>query len=583
MVPGLVNRLVALSFLLSSIIASPLSKSENLKARADTYAITGVQDGGIQPRLEIRSLAANPTQWNLFLLALIAYQGTDQSQLLSFYQIAGIHGYPLIPWDGVQAVGAGNSGYCTHGSNLFGPWHRPYLAVHEQQIHDWGVRIAQQFTGSNSEAYHQAALTLRIPYWDWAANPANNGPILPDVLSNPTASITYPNGSTATVPNPLYSYKFHPLVPSDFRDSSPYSIWNNTLRWPTSYDASATSQNSQAELQLEANLPNFRTQIMTLFANWQPYNHFSNKGSGSSGFGNIESIHDTVHTLTGGYIYYGHMSIVPVAAFDPIFWFHHANIDRFLALWQAVYPDTYVESSQQSAATFTIPRGSFQDQYSPLTPFHQDTNGNFFSSADVRNVESLGYSYPEIINHPDNTTLKQNIAALYTGSSASFKKRQAATPSLPRDYIVKIDLPWTALNGTYSVAVFLGKSNAKPDGWANDPAFVGMHATLGTQTMAPNDVIASSNVHLTDALLKKHDEGVLSDLNEDTIIKYLTDNLEWKAQKGGDEIDISTLAGAVVTAESIEVAAPDALGTFSNYKWVGDFKTYPGVFDNSGN
>lgn len=110
-----------------------------------------------------------------------------------------------------------------------------------------------------------------------------------------------------------------------------------------------------------------------------------------------------------------------------------------------------------------------------------------------------------------------------------------------------------------------------------------MHATLGTQSMAPNDVIASSNVHLTDAILKKHDEGALADLNEDTIISYLTGNLEWKAQKGGDEIDIRMLGGAVVTAESIEVAAPEALGTFANYKWVGEFKTYPGVFDNSGN
>lgn len=198
----------------------------------------------------------------------------------------------------------------------------------------------------------------------------------------------------------------------------------------------------------------------------------------------------------------------------------------------------------------------------------------------MRNVERLGYSYPEIINHPDNTTLQQNIAALYTSPPTTFKKRQAATTaSLPRDYLVKIDLPWTALNGTYSVGVFLGKSSAKPEEWAKDPAYVGMHATLGTQSMAPNDVIASSNVHLTDALIKKHDEGVLLDLNEDTIINYLTANLEWKAQQGGTEIDISTLAGAVVTTESIEVAAPDALGTFSNYKWVGDFKTYPGVFD----
>lgn len=133
--------------------------------------------------------------------------------------MSGIHGYPLKPWDGVQAVGAGTSGYCTHGSNLFGPWHRPYLALHEQQVHTWGVKIAQQFNGSNSEAYHQASLTLRMPYWDWAANPSNNGPILPNVLSSPNAFVTYPNGSTATVPNPLYSYHFHPLNPSDFRVS----------------------------------------------------------------------------------------------------------------------------------------------------------------------------------------------------------------------------------------------------------------------------------------------------------------------------------------------------------------------------
>ncbi|KAF7868351.1 hypothetical protein EAF04_004883 [Stromatinia cepivora] len=582
MVSNLINRLGALMFLLSSVIASPLSKAGNLKARADTFAITGVQDGGIQPRLEIRSLAANPTQWNLFLLAMIAYQKTEQSDLLSYYQIAGIHGFPLIPWDGVQSTASGNTGYCTHGSNLFGPWHRPYLAVHEQQVHAWGVKIAQEFTGSDSEAYLQASLTLRIPYWDWAANPANNGPILPEVLSNPTTSITYPNGSTATIPNPLYSYHFHPLVPSDFRNGYPFSVWNTTLRWPTTGTPTATSQNDQAESQLEANLRNFRTQIMTLFANWQPYNHFSNKGSGSSGFGNIESIHDTVHTLTGGLIYSGHMSVVPVAAYDPIFWFHHANVDRLLALWQAVYPDTYVQPAQQGAATWTIQRGSYQDQNSPLTPFHQDTNGKFFSSADVRNVEALGYSYPEIINHPDNATLQQNIVALYAGSPA-FKKRQAATTSLPRDYIVKIDLPWTAFNGTYSVGVFLGKSQASPPSWATEPSFVGMHATLGTQSMTPNDVVASSNVHLTDALLKKHDEGALADLNEDTIVDYMTANLEWKAQKGGEEIDISTLQGAVVKVESVEVAAPAALGTFANFKWVGEFKTYPGIFDNSRN
>lgn len=63
-----------------------------------------------------------------------------------------------------------------------------------------------------------------------------------------------------------------------------------------------------------------------------------------------------------------HRSIVPVAAFDPIFWFHHANIDRLIALWQAVYPDTYVEPTQQRASTFTIQMGSIQDQDSRKSP-----------------------------------------------------------------------------------------------------------------------------------------------------------------------------------------------------------------------
>lgn len=90
MAPSLIRRLGVLSLLLSSVVASPLSKPDYLKSRAGTLAITGIQDGGLQPRLEIRSLAADSTQWNLFLLAMIAYQGTDQSELSSFYQIAGM-------------------------------------------------------------------------------------------------------------------------------------------------------------------------------------------------------------------------------------------------------------------------------------------------------------------------------------------------------------------------------------------------------------------------------------------------------------------------------------------------------------
>lgn len=48
--------------------------------------------------------------------------------------------------------------------------------------------------------------------------------------------------------------------------------------------------------------------------------------------GSIESLHNNYHVYTGGFAgareniktrIGGHMSCVPVAAFDPIFWFHH--------------------------------------------------------------------------------------------------------------------------------------------------------------------------------------------------------------------------------------------------------------------
>ncbi|KAG8953720.1 hypothetical protein FRC04_001924 [Tulasnella sp. 424] len=47
----------------------------------------------------------------------------------------------------------------------------------------------------------------------------------------------------------------------------------------------------------------------------------------------LEAIHGILHGRIGGR---GHMSYIPYAAFDPIFWLHHCNVDRTFALWQAI-------------------------------------------------------------------------------------------------------------------------------------------------------------------------------------------------------------------------------------------------------
>jgi tyrosinase len=64
---------------------------------------------------------------------LDAFQKEPRDKLDGYFQIAGIHGRPYLPWDGV--IGSGvvdpTRGYCTHGSILFPTWHRPYLALFE--------------------------------------------------------------------------------------------------------------------------------------------------------------------------------------------------------------------------------------------------------------------------------------------------------------------------------------------------------------------------------------------------------------------------------------------------------------------
>lgn len=44
----------------------------------------------------------------------------------------------------------------------------------------------------------------------------------------------------------------------------------------------------------------------------------------------LEAIHDSVHVWVGG-----SMSAIPTAPADPMFWMHHANIDRLWSVWQA--------------------------------------------------------------------------------------------------------------------------------------------------------------------------------------------------------------------------------------------------------
>ena len=152
--------------LLSTVSASSghgAASHPDLAKRQSGGAVTGAQ-GGTQPRLEIRQLEANADQWNLFMLAMQAFQNTDHSDPMSWYQIAGIHGMPYVEWNGVRGSNT-DTGYCPHSSPLFICWHRPYVALWEQQMLANAQTVVNQFQGADRTRYQNALGSLRHPYW----------------------------------------------------------------------------------------------------------------------------------------------------------------------------------------------------------------------------------------------------------------------------------------------------------------------------------------------------------------------------------------------------------------------------------
>ena len=184
----------------------------------NSYPITGIKVGGTSPRREINAFANGyPVQFSLFIRALRVFQGMDFRDLLSYFQVAAIHGLPAVSWDSdptprlVTETYPGNYAqndvtpdfYCPHQSLIFPTWHRAYMLLFEQRLWEiMNTQVVPQIPLIYREQWQLAANTWRMPYWDWAANPE-----VPSVVKQENISIVEPGGSLgAPGPNPLYKF-----------------------------------------------------------------------------------------------------------------------------------------------------------------------------------------------------------------------------------------------------------------------------------------------------------------------------------------------------------------------------------------
>ncbi|KAI1844352.1 hypothetical protein JX266_009446 [Neoarthrinium moseri] len=535
-------------------------------------------------RLEIRDLKNHNETWTLYILAMSWMQWMNQSDPLSWYSVTGIHGAPFADYGGVKAVpGNKANGYCTHVSNLFPTWHRPYLALYEQTIYKFVQMIANWFPPDRREAYQKAAATFRIPYWDWALKPAPGESVWPMFLGGMVnIEIDGPNG-VQNISNPLYSYTFKPLNSSDF-DQFPFMYWNETKRRPQpQQSANATSDNGWVAQALDSHLSSIQQRLYTLFSNYKDYATWSNEAwitdVNNASTDSIESLHDTIHLACGGN--YGHMAIIAYSSFDPVFFLHHANLDRLFAMWQVVHNDSYVESMKAILPTRTIYIGDVQDARSDLTPFYRNET-SFWNSDQVRDHKVFGYSYADAASgnrseviatinklYTDFSPATMNLSATRRPLSREMSWKASSSGSLPvelimndgqyQEWIANIRVNKHTLNASFNIYLFLGEIPESPSEWdfaSNMAGTLGVfagpqhHAGAGQQKV-------SGTVPLTSALVGIVASGGLASLDPRHTGPFLRQNLGFRikhnngsmvAPTDADGLSISIVSSSVKSA-----------------------------------
>lgn len=258
---------------------------------------------------------------------------------------------------------------CQHGTWFFPPWHRGYLVALENLLR---TIIVEQLGGPADWA---------LPYWNYLNRlaPGNQSKI-------PTAFTlkTLPDGS----PNPLY-------VPERYGPNGDGNVYVEV--------GEDTPDDPRA---------NDKCQLDTIYSESSPgptgtgnlYGYYyggqeTGFSHSNGGFGDLESNpHNFVHVMVGGFNgdtwtdpnasekEEGLMSDPPTAGLDPVFYLHHANIDRMWDAWNVTgknsnpdQPDWLKGPSAHGNSQFAMPLDA------KGTPW-------YYTPADVNNTTDLNFN-----------------------------------------------------------------------------------------------------------------------------------------------------------------------------------------------
>jgi tyrosinase len=218
---------------------------------------------------------------------------------------------------------------------------------------------------------------------------------------------------------------------------------------------------------------------------------------------------------------------------------HHANVDRIFALWQAIYPDSFIpaEGLEDNYGTFTIAPGTTEYSSNPLTPFTSSTTGSMYTSDTARYLKNWGYTYPEISDWNQteaqlSATVTAEVNALYNPSGVSSRRKRHSrhmSSAKQSEWFVKMQVAKPDLQNSSVIFIFLGDPPADTSTWKGAFNLAGslFVSVPPNYSIGDNKRYTYGEVPLKEALAKVS----LPDHSEATVVAYLKEHLEWSIQR----------------------------------------------------
>lgn len=247
---------------------------------------------------------------------------------------------------------------CQHGTWYFAPWHRGYLVAIEVLLRRI---IVDQLDGPTDWS---------LPYWNYLNQSSSY-----EEYKIPPAFNEHklPDGSA----NPLYVEERH----GPDADGNIYIVVGNGPR----------QMNDKCQWKM--------IYTPTYGGAKTGFNH----DRGTAGALEMNP-HNGVHVIIGGgyheknYVY-GLMSISTTAALDPIFFLHHANIDRMWAAWN----ETGGNSSPSDSNWLAGPTAQGKSRF--VMPLDATASPWYYTPKDVENTNSVNYNGGEYAYTYDDLSL----------------------------------------------------------------------------------------------------------------------------------------------------------------------------------